>query len=125
MKIERVYVAGALTSKEKKDRTPSQVVVDYLANVNAMCKAASTLRKLGYYPYVPALDFMLGMVNGDWTEDMYRDIGMSFLEVCDAVFVISDSWGVQQEIARAHIKHIPVFKSLIELQIGQLQAGKK
>jgi hypothetical protein len=111
----RVYIAGALSSKEKQDRTPSQVVVDYLLNVSAMCKVASKVRKAGYYPYVPALDLLLGVVNGDWTEEDYRDTGMNFLEVCGAVLVISDSWGVRKEVERAKELGIRVYYQLEDL----------
>ncbi len=105
----KIYIAGALSSKEKNNRTPSKVVTDYLQNVSAMCKVASAVRKKGHYPYVPAMDFILGMVNGDWGEDDYRELGYEFLKVCDAVLVISDSWGVQQEIALAQSQGIPIY----------------
>jgi len=111
----KVYIAGALSSKENNNRTPSQVVVDYLANVNKMCQVASEVRKKGYAPYVPALDFALGMINGNWVEEDYRGLGMEFMEVCDAVLVISDSWGTQKEIEKAKELFIPVYYSLAEL----------
>ncbi len=110
----KVYIAGALSSNENNNRTPSQVVVDYLQNVHKMCKIAGELRKRGHIPFVPALDILLGIVNGDWIEEEYREIGMEFLEVCDAVLVISDSWGVQQEIKEAKSLFIPVYYSLEE-----------
>ena len=105
----RIYIAGALCSKEKTNRTPPKVVVDYLQNVSAMCKMASLVRKRGYYPYVPGMDFVLGIVNGDWEEADYRGVSYEFLKVCDAVLVVSDSWGVQQEIALAKVHCIPVY----------------
>ncbi len=111
----KVYIAGALSSKERNGRTPSQVVVDYLTNVNKMCKVAGQLRKLGYVPFVPALDLLLGIVNGDWGEEDYRGIGMEFLDVCDAILVISDSWGVQKEVDYAKRNCIPIYYSLVEL----------
>ncbi len=111
----KVYIAGALSSKENNNRTPSQVVVDYIANVHKMCKVAGQVRKMGHAPFVPALDFLLGAVNGDWAEEEYRGIGMEFMEVCDAVLVISDSWGVQQEVKEAKRLCIPVYYFLEEL----------
>ena len=111
----KVYIAGALSSKEDVNRTPSQVIVDYLSNVNKMCKVAGELRKLGYIPFTPALDFVLGIINGDWTEEDYRGIGMEFLDVCDAILVISDSWGVQKEVEYAKEHFIPIYYSLEEL----------
>ncbi len=111
----RIYIAGALSSKEKTDRNPTQVVVDYIANVHKMLEVACHIRKMGYAPYVPALDFQIGIVNGDWNEQDYRGISDEFLPVCDAVLVISDSWGVQREIKSAHNFNIPVFYSIEEL----------
>ena len=112
----KVYIAGALSSKEDDSRNPSQVVVDYIQNVFKMCRVAGVLRKRGYVPYVPALDFLLGMVNGDWCEEEYRGLGMEFLDVCDAILVISDSWGVQKEVKVAKELCIPVYYSMEELE---------
>lgn len=111
----RIYIAGALSSREKNDRNPSQVVADYIQNLNQMCWAAADVRGKGHFPYVPGLDFLLGVVVGTWEEEDYRGIGMSFLGVCDAVYVISRSWGVEQEVARARELGIPVFHFLEEI----------
>ena len=111
----RIYIAGALSSKEDRTRDPSEVVVDYLSNVSKMCKAASEVRKMGHFPFVPALDLLLGVINGDWDEEDYRGVGMAFLEVCDAVLVISQSWGVAKEIERANELGIPVYYRMEDL----------
>ena len=111
----KVYIAGALSSREKNERSPSQVVVDYLQNINKMCKIAGAVRKAGHCPFVPALDFALGMINGNWTEEDYRGLGMEFLEVCDAMLVISHSWGVNKEIEEAKRLFIPIYYSLEDL----------
>jgi hypothetical protein len=111
----RVYIAGALSSKENINRNPTEVVCDYIRNLSTLCQKASELRKRGYYPYVPGLDFLLGVINGNWTEEDYRDLGIAFLEVCDAILVTSDSWGVQKEIERAKELGIPVYYSLEEI----------
>jgi len=111
----RVYIAGALSSKEDRTRDPSKVVIDYLSNVSKMCKVASQVRKLGHFPFVPALDLLLGVINGDWDEEDYRGVGMAFLEVCDAVLVISQSWGVAKEIERANELGIPVYYRMEDL----------
>jgi hypothetical protein len=121
----RVYIAGALSSKENVSRTPSQVVVDYIANVHKMCLFAGIVRKEGMYPYVPGLDLLLGVVDGDFNEEHYRGIGMSFLDVCDAVLVTSMSWGVEQELKRAAELDIPCFTSVNELCKYQDELYKK
>lgn len=115
-KGKRIYIAGALSSREKENRNPSEVVVDYLANVSRMCKVASMVRRAGHYPYVPALDLLLGVINGNWDEEMYRGIGMAFMEVCDAVLVISNSWGVAKELDRATELGIPIYDNLSHIK---------
>ena len=66
-------------------------------------------------PFVPALDLLLGIINGDWNEEDYRGIGLEFLDVCDAVLIISNSWGVQQELKYAKEHCIPIYYSVEEL----------
>jgi len=111
----RIYIAGALSSKEKNDRNPSKVVTDYIANLSHMCKVASVVKKKGHMPYVPGMDFMLGLVNGNWEEDEYRGIGMSFLEVCDAILISSMSWGVQKELDRANELSLKVYDHIEDI----------
>ncbi len=111
----RVYIAGPLSSKEKTDRNPSKVVTDYLSNIHNMVMAASEVRRMGHSPYVPALDFVLGIIAGDWTENDYRGISDEFLTVCEAVLVIGRSWGVDREIELAAKLGIPVYYTLNEI----------
>lgn len=115
IKPQRIYVAGALSSREDTQRNPTQVVTDYIQNVHRMCEAASIIRRKGHIPFVPGLDFLIGVVVGDWKEEDYRGLGMSFLEVCDAVFVISFSWGVRKEITRAEELGIPIYYNIEEV----------
>ena len=112
----KVYIAGALTTNEHAERTHSQVVIDYIQNVHRMCEVASKVRKMGHAPYVPALDLLLGLVNGDWKEEDYRETNMEFLDVCDAVLVISYSRGVKKEIDYAKQQCIPIYYSLEQLE---------
>ena len=108
----RIYVAGQLSNKRGTDkRTTTKVVTDYIQNVHKLCQAASRLRRRGHYPYLPGLDLLLGLVVGDWEEDEYRELGMEFLEVCDAVLVISWSSGVDAEVRMARDLNIPVYVS--------------
>lgn len=118
-KPRRIYVAGALSGAQPGDRpnrSPSKVVTDYISNVNIMCTVAGMLRRRGYFPYVPGADLILGMIDGGWDESMYRDMTMAFLEVCDAVLVISHSSGVERELERARSLGIPIYYSIDELE---------
>jgi len=111
----KIYIAGALSSKEKTQRDPTKVVIDYIQNVHKMCLAASEVRKRGHYPFVPGIDLLLGLVIGNWKEEDYRETGMEFMKVCDALLVISDSWGVQEEIKEAKKRGLKIFYSIEEL----------
>ena len=75
----RVYVAGALSSKDNAERSPSKIVTDYIQNIHRMCQASAEVVRKGHIPYVPALDFLLGVVIGTWEEGTFRSMGMSFL----------------------------------------------
>jgi len=117
----RVYVAGALSHKpgtsaeEDAERGPTKVVTDYIQNLAKMCQVSAKLREEGFFPYMPGMDILLGLVAGTWEEDMYREIGMAYLEVCEAVYVLNITWGVNREIERAEEFNIPVFYSLGDL----------
>lgn len=114
----RVYIAGALSTLPvgtPDHRKPTTIVVDYIANLTMMCKVAGQLRKRGHSPYIPGLDLLVGLVNGDWEEQDYRGLGMAFLEVCDAVLITSESQGVAEEVRRAGILGIPVVYNLEDL----------
>ncbi len=114
----KVFIAGALSSREDNDRNPSQVITDYIRNVHRMCIIAGKVRKKGHAPFIPGLDFLAGVICGDWEEEDYRNTSNEFLPVCEAVLVISMSWGVQGEIELAKSLGIPVYYSIDDLPIG-------
>lgn len=115
-----IAILGALSSKEDTERTPSQVVVDYLQNVHKMCRVASRLRKRGHHPFTPALDMLLGVVDGEWTEEEYRGLTTAFIPRCDAALVISDSWGTQRDIETAIDHNIPIYYNEEEIPDGDI-----
>ena len=99
--------------------------MDYIQNVHKMCKVAGQIRKMGHAPYVPALDLLLGVINGDWAEKEYRGLGMEFMEVCDAVLVISTSWGVEEELEEARKLCIPIYYSIVALYHGSVRQAEE
>jgi len=111
----RIYIAAPLSDKDKTDRNPSKVVTDYIQNLHRMCKIASEVRKKGHAPYIPGIDFLVGVIAGDWEEDDYRNTSMEFLLVCDAILVVRQSWGVVQETKIAKKAGLVVFYSLEEI----------
>ena len=111
-----VYVAGALSnSDEDTNRTPSKVVVDYINNCRKMLIAAREVIRKGHAPFVPALDFLTGLVSGDMEEKDYRLCNLEFLSVCDVMLVLSRSSGVREEIEFAKKKGIPVCYKIEDL----------
>lgn len=117
--VKRVYIASALSTLPvgvAETRSPSTVVCEYISNLSRMAELATNLRNLGYFPYVPGLDFLLGIRTGDWHEEDYRTVSMAFLEVCDAVLVGKHSKGVDAEVRRAIDLGIPVYADIGDLE---------
>jgi len=105
---KRVYIAGKLNGD----------AVSYIQNMHRMIIWAEKIRYLGYAVYIPCLDFLSGVVHGNWTYEQYFIMNQPWLDVCDAVFLVpgwETSEGTKKEIARAAQRNIPVFESMIEL----------
>lgn len=110
MRTLRVYVAGKLNDSD---------AVKYLRNCHRMILVAESVRRQGFSVYIPCLDFLMGMVFGDWSYEDYFDNSQPWLEVSDAVVVCPDGWedsdGTKKEIATAERLDIPVFFSTEDL----------
>lgn len=90
----KLYLAGKLNDN----------AVGYIKNMHNMIKVADRLRRQGHSVFVPCLDFLMGLVAGDYEYKDYTDNNMAWLEVCDCVIVMPDSEnskGTQAEIAKA------------------------
>lgn len=100
-----VYVAGRLNA----------MACDYLQNVHRMIQWSEKVRKLGFAVYVPGIDFIQGIVFGNWEYNDYFDNSQAFLDVSDAVFLVpgwESSEGTKREIERAKANGIPVYSDL-------------
>ena len=117
----RIYVAGQLSNiaAQPDERTSSMVVVDYIKNVHVMCKVARILQKRGHAPYIPALDLLYGLVLGNIHEEDYRGMGIEFLKVCDAMFIINWSSGVKREVEVAKEIGLPIYNTIAEVPDGR------
>ena len=114
---KRVYIAGALNGD----------AVSYIQNMHRMIIWAEKIRHLGYAVYIPCLDFMCGIVHGNWVYEQFHSMNQPWLDVSDAVFLVpgwEDSDGTKREIARAAQNNIPVFDSMIKLN-GRLSKDIK
>jgi len=104
-----IYVAGSLS----KDG-----VVKYIQYAHEMCRTATILMRKGHYVFVPALDFLLGVVAGDFTESDYKDASLAWLRHCDAIFVMPNakgSPGVARELVVARELDLYVFYSFLDV----------
>ena len=104
----RVYVAGALNSD----------AVGYIKNAHRMIKTARELRKYGFSVYVPANDFLEGIVDGSFEYTDYFNNGQEWLKVSQAMFLTpgwESSMGTLREIEVAASLEIPTFKDIDKL----------
>lgn len=114
--MNRIYVAGAITPYGSE-----HPVFGFLGNIARGIRASLDLLLKGFAPFCPFLDFQYWffMRNGEnITEKMIKELSMAWLEVCDAVLVLSKyrkSQGTLAEIQRARELDIPIFYSLDDL----------
>ena len=101
--IKRIYVAGTL----------NDMACGYIQNVHNMIKDAEEVRKAGFSIFVPGIDLLCGIVNGDWNYKDYFDNSQPWLDASHAVYVRGDDWaqssGTVKEIKRAKRQKIPLF----------------
>lgn len=88
----RIYIAGPLNAPD---------AAGYLRNVSQMLRVANQIRKKGHAIYVPALDLLLGVIDGGMSREEFLDSNLPWIEVCDALFLIGMSDGVLRELAVA------------------------
>lgn len=114
--MKRVYIAG-LYSKNAGGSEAN--VLQVLDNIRAGQKAALDVWRLGFAVFCPHLDYQYSLLDDEpITYKMYYENSMAWLEVSDAVLVISGrgiGGGVDKEIARADELGIPVYDSLADL----------
>lgn len=113
--MKRVYVAGAINDT---DITP------ILDNIREGIRYAVKIMLAGFAPYCPQLDFLYRFLlkpGEEFPEGAFYRVGLSFVEVCDAMFVCPDSensHGVKMEMAKAMSLGIPIYYSVQELIDG-------
>lgn len=104
----RIYIAGKLNDE----------AVGYIKNMHSMIKTANQIRRLGNSVFIPCLDLLSGIVEGNLEYSDYYANNLPWLEVSDAVFVClgyETSKGTQAEIAHAERLGIPVYFNIKEL----------
>ena len=114
--MKRIYIAGKLNSD----------ACGYIINVHNMIIWAEKVRKAGFAVFVPGLDFLQGVVFGDWVYSDYFDNSQPWLDASDAVF-LTPGWevseGAKREAERANNQGIPVYTDLKQMirDLGDLR----
>ena len=106
--MKKVYVAGKLNA----------YAVNYIKNMHKMIAAADEIRRMGYSVYVPCLDFLSGLVHGDYDYYDYFNNNLPWMLSADLVFVApgwETSEGTKQEIEIARENNIPVLFNIHDL----------
>jgi len=97
-------------------------IIDCLKNIGRGQKVAASLFELGFAPFSPWWDrsFVLDNPDGIYSKQMFYDASLAWMEVSDALYVISgvgEGGGVDAEIDRAEKLGIPVFYNLLDLMV--------
>ena len=101
-KTFKVYLAGPLNAAHADG---------YIKNLHKMCKKGSELIKAGYSVFIPGIDMLAGVIDGDWGYDEYFDNSQPWLISADAVYIMEgwqESKGTVREIGIANDFGIPV-----------------
>ncbi len=102
-----IYIAGKITADRE---------TELLCNINAGVDAGNEVMAMGHNVIVPHLSYyqqkrMKKRPNKYW----WYEYDFKMIDVCDAIYVISTSEGVQGEIRYAQDRGIPVYYCLKDL----------
>ncbi|MBE3137621.1 MAG: DUF4406 domain-containing protein [Thermoplasmata archaeon] len=122
--IKTVYIAGPLTPAS----TTQNHAIEYLVNVRNMVLAGRRLLVAGFYPFVPAFDFLFFMLppdEGKYCQEpleisgtQIKEYSMGWLRRCDAVLFLpgwSKSKGAVAEYFEAKSMGIPTLFDIEDL----------
>ena len=125
--IKTVYVAGPLTPISGTENH----AIEYLVNMRNMVTAARKLLMAGYYPFVPAFDFLFFMILPEGAKyccdeveisgPQIKNYSMEWLRRCDAILLLpgwSKSKGSIAEFYEAINLGIPTFSDIEDLILG-------
>lgn len=106
--MKKIYIAGKLNDTAPK----------YIQNIYKMIKTAKKARNSGFAVYVPAIDILEGLVDGNFEYDDYFNNSIEWLKVSDGILLV-ENWlnspGALKEISIAKKHNIPIFTDINEL----------
>jgi len=91
----RIYVAGRLGGFG---------TIQYIQLFHTMIEAGLELIKKGHAPYIPALDFLCGLIAGDWEYEDYYRFNLDWVGACHAILLLpgwKESRGANRELVEA------------------------
>ena len=106
--MKRIYIAGKLNDD----------ACGYIKNMHRMITWGDRVRKAGFAVYIPGLDFLQGLVFGNYEYADYFDNSQPWLDASDGIFLVpgwEKSMGTKREIERAKQQEIPVFTDIAVL----------
>lgn len=106
--MKRVYIAGKLNDD----------ACGYVKNIYRMVMWAEKVRLLGFAVFVPGIDFLQGVILGNWDYPDYFENSQPWLDVADAMFLTpgwENSTGTKREIERAKQHNIPIYSDIEQL----------
>jgi hypothetical protein len=106
--MKRVYVAGKLNADAP----------GYIRNCHTMIVKSERLRRYGFSVFVPCLDFLMGLVAGDYEYKDYFENNLPWIECADYMYVCPNyetSEGTKKEITYAKTCGVKVVYSMDEL----------
>ena len=111
----RVYVAGRYSRNTKGQ--PGNIL-EVFQNIQMGTQVCAMLMKRGFDVFCPWLDFQFLWYQPDMPKSRFYEQSLAFLEVCDAMLVISGEGacgGVDKEIKFAADHGIPIYRDIQEL----------
>lgn len=106
--MKRIYVAG---------RYSGDNVIEILNNMRCGIKWSCEIMRMGFAPYVPWLDFQMGL-HEEFDVEAYKSVSIEWLKAADCMFIVPRqelSPGVKAEIKIAEDIGIPIFTCLYDL----------
>ena len=109
----KVYVAGPLTSDKEYNLVSDDVKQE---NVQKAIDVAIELLDRGHDPYIPHLTYYVNKrleeQGRGLTPEQFLKWDFAFLDDCQAIFFIGESWGANKEIIRACKNRMKVYFSI-------------